>query len=113
MADAERRLPATERKLRKAREEGQVPRSRDLGHFAAVAACFALLVTVARPLGAWLLDVLAEGLHFNASTLQQPMMERLAPVAGKLLMVLGPLGLALTLVAVAAAALSGGWNFTW
>ncbi|HET9642690.1 MAG TPA: flagellar biosynthesis protein FlhB [Burkholderiaceae bacterium] len=113
MADTERHLPATQRKLRKAREEGQVPRSRDLGHFAAVAGCFALLVALARPLGGWLLNLLAEGLKFNGSTLQQPMTERLAPLALKLLMVLGPLGVSMTLVAVSAAMLSGGWNFTW
>ena len=33
----DKNLPASPRKLEKAREEGQVARSRDLGHFAAVA----------------------------------------------------------------------------
>ncbi|MBN8495181.1 MAG: EscU/YscU/HrcU family type III secretion system export apparatus switch protein, partial [Burkholderiales bacterium] len=45
MADAQdRRLPATERKIRKARAEGQVARSRDLAHFAAVGVALGLLV---------------------------------------------------------------------
>ncbi|MDE1927203.1 MAG: EscU/YscU/HrcU family type III secretion system export apparatus switch protein, partial [Burkholderiales bacterium] len=40
MADSsqDRKLPATPRRLDKARKEGQVARSRDLGHFSAVAA---------------------------------------------------------------------------
>ena len=44
MADAQdRRLPATERKIRKARAEGQVARSRDLSHFAAIGMAAALM----------------------------------------------------------------------
>ena len=42
MADSsaqDRNLPASQRKLQKAREEGQLPRSRDLGHFAALPWC--------------------------------------------------------------------------
>ena len=40
MADTsaqDKNLPASQRKLDKARAEGQVARSRDLGHFAAIA----------------------------------------------------------------------------
>ena len=40
MADTsaqDKNLPASPRKLEKARAEGQVARSRDLGHFAAIA----------------------------------------------------------------------------
>jgi flagellar biosynthetic protein FlhB len=38
MADSQdKQLPASARKLSKAREDGQVARSRDLGHFAAMA----------------------------------------------------------------------------
>ncbi|TMH31323.1 MAG: flagellar biosynthetic protein FlhB, partial [Betaproteobacteria bacterium] len=39
MADQDspdRKLPASARKLKKAREDGQVVRSRDFGHFAAI-----------------------------------------------------------------------------
>ena len=41
MADSnshDRNLPASQRKLEKAKAEGQVARSRDLGHFAAIKA---------------------------------------------------------------------------
>jgi len=41
MADnsQDRNLPASHRKLTKAREDGQIAQSRDLGHFVAIAAC--------------------------------------------------------------------------
>ena len=42
----DRNLPASQRKLEKARDEGQVARSRDLGHFAAIAAGGAVLVAL-------------------------------------------------------------------
>ncbi|MDE1950374.1 MAG: EscU/YscU/HrcU family type III secretion system export apparatus switch protein, partial [Burkholderiales bacterium] len=46
MADdsQDRHLPASARKIEKARGEGQVARSRDLGHLAALGAGGALLV---------------------------------------------------------------------
>ncbi len=115
MADAQdRRLPATERRLRRARTEGQVARSRDLAHLAAVGTVVALLLGLAP----WLLHTLqravAGGLRFDAAVLGDPqsMLQRLAQgSAGALGLGLG-LGLLLILAAVAAAALSGGWNFT-
>ena len=62
----DRNLPATERKLRKARAEGQVARSRDLSHFAAIAVGGALLVALAPQLAGRLKALLGQGLSFNA-----------------------------------------------
>ena len=45
----QKNLPASQRKLDKARADGQVARSRDLGHFAAVAGGGALLDAGAGP----------------------------------------------------------------
>ena len=50
----DRNLPASARKVRKARGDGQVARSRDLGHFAALAVGGALLVVFGPDLGGWL-----------------------------------------------------------
>ena len=49
MADTaqDRSLPATQRKIEKARADGQVARSRDLGHFAVLGGGVALLVVFA------------------------------------------------------------------
>jgi len=116
MADAQdRRLPATERKIRKARAEGQVARSRDLSHFAAIGAAAALLSAAAPLLLSWLQVTLATGLRFDAQVLvdAQLMQQRLALVGRPaLLMVLGIGALMLT-VAVLASVLSGGWNFSF
>ena len=70
MADTQdRNLPATARRRENAREEGQVARSRDLGHFVAIAVGGALLVALAPHLADWLQGLLAEGLRFDARLL--------------------------------------------
>jgi flagellar biosynthetic protein FlhB len=116
MADAQdRRLPATERKIRKARTEGQVARSRDLSHFAAIGAAAALLSAAAPLLLSWLQATLAAGLRFDVHALAdaQLMQQRLALVSRPAaLMVLG-IGALMLAVAVLAGVLSGGWNFSF
>ncbi|NML14894.1 flagellar biosynthesis protein FlhB [Azohydromonas caseinilytica] len=110
----DRQLPASERKIRKAREQGQVARSRDLGHFAVLAAGGAALVALAQPLAGWLRGLLAQALRFDARALASPdvMLERLVGLGLQMLVLLLGLGLLVTLVAVAAAMGGGGWNFT-
>jgi flagellar biosynthetic protein FlhB len=116
MADAQdRRLPATERKIRKARAEGQVARSRDLSHFAAIGAAAALLSAAAPWLLSWLQATLAAGLLFDAHALAdaQLMQQRLALVSRPAaLMVLG-IGALMVAVALLAGVFSGGWNFSF
>ena len=115
MADAQdRRLPATERKIRKARDEGQVARSRDLSHFAAIGAGAALLAAAAPQLLAWLQAMLAAGLSFDAHALAeaQVLQQRLARVSTPALLLVLGIGMAMLAVAVLAGVLSGGWNFS-
>jgi flagellar biosynthesis protein FlhB len=115
MADAQdRRLPATERKIRKARAEGQVARSRDLSHFAAIGGAAALLAAAAPEALAWLQSTLAAALRFDARALADAhvMQQRLALISlPAVLMVLG-IGAAMLVVALLAGVLSGGWNFS-
>jgi len=117
MADSaqDRHLPASQRKIKKAREDGQVARSRDLSHFAAVAAGGALLVALAPELAGWLKNLLAAGLQFDARLLAAPdaMAERLAELGLKLIWVVLPLGGVMLAVALAAGVASGGWNWTF
>lgn len=109
-----RNLPASQRRLEKAREEGQVPRSRDLGHFGAVAAAAALLWVGAPRLTAALQTQLTQGLSFDHKMLVEPslMGERLVELGALGLAVLIPLGAILVLVAMLCGVLSGGWNWS-
>ena len=110
----DRNLPASARKIRKARGDGQVARSRDLGHFAAVAGGGALLVAFAPEIGGWMQQLLADGLRFDRSALDTTgvMVERLASLALRLVMIVIPIGLAMAAVALGAGVASGGWNWT-
>ena len=110
----DRNLPASARKIRKARGDGQVARSRDLGHFAALAGGGALLVAFAPELGGWLQALLADGLRFDRSALDTPgaMVERLAALVLRLVLIVIPIGLVMAAVALGAGVASGGWNWT-
>jgi flagellar biosynthetic protein FlhB len=111
----DRTLPATARKISKAREEGQVARSRDLGHFAALMAASLALVAVSSQLTTWLQRLLARGLSFDALTVSQPerMADRLADFGVEMMLVVLPMGLLMMGVGVAASVACGGWNFSW
>ena len=111
----DRTLPATPRKLSKAREEGQVARSRDLGHFVAVAVCGVVLVAAAPWLASYTEALLMEGLHFNRAMVEDPaaMGQRLGELTIRLLWVIVPFGLVMMGAALVSGMLLGGWNFTW
>jgi flagellar biosynthetic protein FlhB len=115
MSDQDKKLPASARKLQKARDDGQVARSRDLGHLAAIAAGGSVLVVMAPTLSTWLSDMLANGLRFNAASVQNPafMGERLTELVLKLLWVVLPLGVLMMGVALAASIFAGGWVWTF
>ncbi len=116
MADSaqDRKLPATERKIRKARADGQVARSRDLGHFGAIAVGVALLTALGPRLAGGTGAMLHDALVFDAQQLADParMPERLGALALQGLLVLAPLFGLVVAVAVASSLLVGGWNFT-
>jgi flagellar biosynthetic protein FlhB len=110
----DRNLPATERKIRKAREDGQVARSRDLGHFLIVAGGIAVVMVASPWMTGWMLDLMAAELRFGVTDLQQTarMGERLTGAVAKFLAVTVPLGIVVAGVAALGAVLSGGWNWT-
>jgi flagellar biosynthetic protein FlhB len=114
MADQDRNLPASPRRLQKAREEGQVARSRDLSHFAAIATGGAVLVAFAPRLTTWLQSQLAQALHFDRTAIAEPqaMLDRLAAMGMAFCLVAIPLGVLMALVAVLGSMLIGGWNWT-
>lgn len=110
----DRNLPASARKIRKAREQGQVARSRDLGHFMLVATGALLLATASPWLARWLLDMVASDLRIAPSELRSTaaMGERLAQGGARMLQVIVPVGLVMALAGVLGALAGGGWNWS-
>ena len=111
---ADRNLPASAKKIRKARQEGNVPRSRDLGHFVAMGLAAALLFTVMPWLTGYSQRLLSDGLTFDHRVIADP------HVAGEFAVGLFTRGLMVVLMAgglfaaagVAANIAFGGWNLS-
>ena len=110
----DRNLPATAKKLSKARAQGQVARSRDFGHFAAIAVGGAVLTAMAPQLTDWMQQILTQGLRFDAEMVRNTdLMEvRLRELAWRLLMVVVPFGGVMMLTAMVGCIAIGGWNWT-
>lgn len=110
----DRNLPASQRKLSRARDDGQIPRSRELGHFAAIAACGALIVVAAPYLTEWMKQTLMQGLQFNAAQIHNTgfMGARLSELTARLLWVVLPFGTFMALVGVVSSIAMSGWNWT-
>lgn len=68
----DRTLPASERKLQQARKDGQIPRSRDLGHLAVLGVGSATLLAMLPTMAERLKLALAQALRFDAQTIQHP-----------------------------------------
>jgi flagellar biosynthetic protein FlhB len=116
MSQEERTEKPTPKKLREAREKGQVARSRDL---ALAAASIAATVALAK-LGSRLLSGLAEHLasdlaHFGDSPLRVisagDINARVIQGAGLIALLVGPIAMATMLVGVAMHGFQGGWVF--
>jgi flagellar biosynthetic protein FlhB len=108
-------LPASQRKIKKSREDGQLPRSRDLPH-AYVMGAMALMAWGWMPeaMDYWR-DIFRSGLRFDAHSLAMPgaMTTALSKQAISFAWTVGGVGLVLMAAAVAAYLSSGGWNLTW
>lgn len=76
----DRNLPASERKLRKAREDGQVSRSQDLTHLAVLGSGAVAVLVLTPVLFDHLKETLGQQLSFDAATVMRPgtMLQRLA-----------------------------------
>jgi len=115
MADnADRNLPASAKKIRKARQEGNVPRSRDLGHFVAMALAAALLFTVMPSLTSYAQRLLHDGLTFDRSVIADPRAagQHALGLFTRGLVIVTIVGGAFTAAGVGANIAFGGWNLT-
>lgn len=113
-SDVERTEPASARRLEQAREEGQVPRSREVGAFLVLivgAAAFMLL-------GPWMMQRLSglvrRGLVIDHQTAHEPalMLPRLAELAVEALLSFAPLFAALLVAVLLSPFFLGSWNFS-
>lgn len=113
-SDAEKTEPATPRRLEKAREDGQVPRSRELSTFMLLCVGLASLWLLSGWLGENLLTVMQTSMRFDAAAAMDSsrMLERLWAQATTTLVALAPITLPLVVVALLAPTLLGGWMFS-
>lgn len=116
MADSaqDKNLPASQRKIQKSRRDGQVARSRDLAHFAALGAGVGALAVLAPTLTGWLSGRMASGLRFDATRLAraEDMLEWLLALVLPVALVILPLLAGVVVLAAASGILAGGWNFS-
>jgi flagellar biosynthetic protein FlhB len=116
MADLQdKNLPASHRRIAKAREDGQVARSRDLAHLLPLAAGVGLMVALAPWAMQGAQQLLADGLRFDAAAVRSSdaMLQTLQTLGQRLLYVVVPMGGVMIALAIVAAVASGGWNWSF
>lgn len=104
-------LPATAQRLKKARSEGNIPRSKDLSNLSILGGGAAVLMML-MPMGFEAMrSGLARQLKFNHASLERPeaVIETLIGVASNGLMTYLPLGVFVIALAVAVTFASGSW----
>ncbi|MFH0130202.1 flagellar biosynthesis protein FlhB [Variovorax sp. VaC1] len=113
-SDLEKTEPASERRLEKAREEGNVARSRELTTFVMLGIASAGLWFAAESLSASMNGALRRGLHFDRASAFDPshMLAQSGLMAFQALMAIGPLFAMMVVAAVAAPLMLGGWMFS-
>jgi flagellar biosynthetic protein FlhB len=109
--DLERTEPASQRRLEQAREEGQVPQSRELSTFLILLAGAGGIWVMGAWLAARTASILREGLVLDRATAFETshMAGRLLALASDALLAVAPLLGTLLLAALAAPLLMGGW----
>lgn len=107
----EKSLPASERKLQKAREDGQGARSRDLSHLAILGAGAGCLLMLAPPLMDHMQRAMGQQLAFDAATVMAPgtMFKRLQDMMVLGLMASSVFAILTGAAAVISAIAAGGW----
>lgn len=110
----DRNLPATERKLQKARTDGQGARSRDLSHLAILGTGAAGMLVFAQPLFDQLLRAMGQQLVFDATTVHTPayMLTRLQGMAFVGILASAAFAIMTSAAALISAVGAGGWIFS-
>jgi flagellar biosynthetic protein FlhB len=110
----DKHLPASEQKLKKARGEGQVPRSRDLASLLLLGSAFVLFATTGGELFTQLSSLVSQGLTIDPSVARdtEKMAAQAARLSGNALLLSTPLLLLLVAAAVVGCVSVGGWNYS-
>src|SRR5690606_1394310 len=113
-SDAEKTEPASPRRLEKAREDGDVPRSREIATFTVLMTAGAGLWMTGGPLIGKLEQAMQSGLSLSRDEVFNPsvLIERITADLVAVLIACLPLAGLIMLVALASPLLIGGWNFS-
>jgi flagellar biosynthetic protein FlhB len=113
-SDLEKTEPASERRLEKAREEGNVARSRELTTLVMLGTALGGLWFTAQSLGSTMSASLRRGLHFDRAAAFDPsqMIAQTGLMALHTLMAMAPLFAMMVVAAVVAPLMLGGWLFS-
>ncbi len=113
-SDAERTEPASAKRLEQAREEGDVPRSRELATFTVLMAAGSGLYMTGDGLVHKLSAAMTSGLALDREQIYNAdvLIERVAQDVGSVMVACLPLAVAIMLVALASPLLIGGWLFS-
>ncbi|PPC82323.1 MAG: flagellar biosynthetic protein FlhB [Methylotenera sp.] len=113
-SDLEKTESASPKRLEKAREEGDVPRSRELATVSVLLAAGFALLMMGGNLGEALKLSMSTGLTLERAYAYDPMMllMRISDNIFNLLIAFSPLAIVLFVVAIASPALIGGWVFS-
>ncbi|MCD4483230.1 flagellar type III secretion system protein FlhB [Chromobacterium vaccinii] len=114
-SDLERTEPASAKRLSMAREDGNIPRSRELSTFAVTMTGVALLMAMGGQLGHALGEIMRHLLTFDQAAVQhtEPALIRFKESLFQALTALAPFFVGLALAALCAPLMVGGWNMTF
>ena len=113
-SDAEKTEPASARRLEQAREEGDVPRSRELATFTVLMTAGAGLWLTGGSLVRQLNATMVSGLALTREQIYNPtvLIERVTSDIAQVMLACLPLAIAIMIVALASPLLIGGWLFS-
>lgn len=113
-SDLEKTEQATAKRLSKAREDGDIPRSRELATCSVLFTAGLCILAMGDSLGLALKKTLTTGLSFERNIAYDPvlLMMKISDSIYSLIAAFAPLAFVLILVAIAAPVLIGGWVFS-
>jgi flagellar biosynthetic protein FlhB len=113
-SDLEKTEQASPKRLEKAREEGDVPRSRELATVTVLFATGIIFLMMGNQLDHALKSMMSTGLEFNRALAFEPtlLLMKITEMISSLLLAFAPFALILIVIAIASPVMIGGWVFS-